>query len=113
MSQSDLYMISGVAVFAVCLYALIVHAHLIRKILALNMMGTGVFLVLTGIARRGPGVDPVPQALVLTGIVVTVAATAFALALTRRVHLESGGAYLTEDLQEENAERGLDERGSG
>ena len=113
MSPSDLYMVSGVAVFAVCLYALIVHAHLIRKILALNMMGTGVFLVLTGIARRGPGVDPVPQALVLTGIVVTVAATAFALALTRRVHSETGGAYLTEDLREDGSGDEPDERGPG
>ena len=113
MSPSDLYMVSGVAVFAVCLYALIVHAHLIRKILALNMMGTGVFLVLTGIARRGPGVDPVPQALVLTGIVVTVAATAFALALTRRVHSETGGAYLTEDLREDGPGDEPDERGPG
>ena len=113
MSQSDLYMVSGVAIFVVCLYALIVHAHLIRKVLALNMMGTGVFLVLTGIARRGPGVDPVPQALVLTGIVVTVAATAFALALTRRVYQESGEAYLTEDLREEDAEHKSDGRGPG
>ena len=97
MSQSLLYMLSGVAVFGVCLYALIVRAHLIRKVLAVNMMGSGIFLLLIGIARRGPEVDPVPQALVLTGIVVTVAATAFALALTRRVQAETGGAYLPED----------------
>ena len=107
MSQSLLYMLSGVAVFGVCLYALIVHAHLIRKILALNMMGSGIFLILIGIARRGPEVDPVPQALVLTGIVVTVAATAFALALARRVRAETGGAYLPEDDPEDTP----DERG--
>ena len=101
MSQSLLYMLSGVAVFGVCLYGLIVHAHLIRKILALNIMGSGVFLLLTAIARRGPEVDAVPQALVLTGIVVTVAATALALALTRRVQAETGRAYMPEESLEE------------
>jgi len=38
-----------------------------------------------GLAQRDGGVDPVPQAMVLTGIVVAVAATALALALARRL----------------------------
>lgn len=97
MSSALLYMLSGVAVFGVCLYALVVHAHLIRKILALNIMGSGVFLLLTGVARRGPEADPVPQAMVLTGIVVTIAATAFALAMIRRLYEETGRAYLPEE----------------
>ncbi len=109
MSPVLLYMLSGVAIFGVCLYAVIVHAHLIRRILALNIMGSGVFLLLTGVARRGPEVDAVPQALVLTGIVVTVAATALALALTRRVQSETGRAY----LPEESLEEGPDEENSG
>ncbi len=92
-----LYMLSGVAVFGVCLYALVVHAHLIRKILALNIMGSGVFLLLTGVARRGLEADPVPHAMVLTGIVVTIAATAFALAMIRRLYEERGRAYLPEE----------------
>lgn len=110
MSQATLYMISGLAVFAVCLYGLVVHAHLLRKILALNILGTGVFIVLAGVARRGPEVDPVPQAMALTGIVVAVSATAFALALLRSVHRSSGTTYLPE---EESESEDPDRRGSG
>ena len=53
-------------------------------------MGTGVFMLLISIAYRGPDVapDPIPHALVLTGIVVAVSATALALALVRRLHTE-------------------------
>lgn len=110
MSPVVLYMLSGIAIFGVCLYALVVRAHLIRKVLALNIMGSGVFMLLTGAARRGPEVDPVPHAMVLTGIVVTVAATAFALALVRRVQAESDRAYLPEEDPEGAAS---DEEGSG
>lgn len=98
MSSVAIYLVSGIVVFVVCLYGTVVHAHLMRKILALNMMGTAVFIVLTAIASRGEVVDPVPQAMVLTGIVVAVSATAFALAALRRL-VESGGEpYLPEDL---------------
>lgn len=110
MSPAILYMVSGLAVFGVCLYGVIVHAHLIRKILALNILSTGVFVVLAAISRRGSEVDPVPHAMVLTGIVVAVSATAFALALLRRLHEESGSAYLSE---EGFGEGDQDERGSG
>lgn len=100
MSQATLYMLSGLAIFGVCLYGLVVYAHLIRKILALNILSTGVFVVLAGVARRGPETDPVPHAMILTGIVVAVSATAFALALLRRLHRQSGSAYLPEDSEE-------------
>jgi len=50
-------------------------------------MGAGVFHVLVAVAYRGldAAPDPVPQALVLTGIVVAVSATALALALGQRL----------------------------
>ncbi|MBA2375280.1 MAG: NADH-quinone oxidoreductase subunit K [Rubrobacter sp.] len=92
-----MYLLSGVAVFAVCAYALVVHAHLIRKVIAINMMGSGVFVLLTAIARRGDETDPVPHAMVLTGIVVAVSATAFALAVVRKLHEATGHAYLPEE----------------
>ena len=93
------YALGGLAVFLVALYGLLVRRHVLRKIVALNIMGSGVFLVLVGMAGRSPGEppDPVPQAIVLTGIVVTVGATALALALTCRVYQETGSAELPED----------------
>jgi multicomponent Na+:H+ antiporter subunit C len=82
--------------FCLGLYALIVHADLLRKILAINVMGSGVFLVLVALARRtGDAIpDPVPHAMVITGIVVAVSATAFALRLMLRVASETGKAEL-------------------
>ena len=52
-----------------------------------NISGSGIFLVFVAIAYRGGDAtpDPLPHALVLTGIVVAVSATALALALGRRL----------------------------
>lgn len=102
MSSSVLYALVGVALFCIGFYALIVHAHLLRKILAINIMSSGISLLLVAMARRGSGIasDPVPHALVLTGIVVVVSMTAFALALACRIHAETGQARLSEKESE-------------
>lgn len=99
MSQFQLYGLTGVAIFGLGMYGLIAHAHLVRKILAFNFMGSGIFLLLGAVARRTPDEmpDPVPHAMVLTGIVVAVSATAFALLLTRRIHTETGRPSLPGD----------------
>ena len=81
-----LYGLTGITLAAIGLRAALLKPEAIRKILALNIMGAGVFLVLIAIAYRGPSAaaDPVLHALVLTGIVVAVAATALGVALERR-----------------------------
>jgi multicomponent Na+:H+ antiporter subunit C len=91
-----LYALAGAFLFALGTFGVVVRSHLIHKVVAANFMGSGVFLVLIGLARRDPrGVtDPVPQAMVLTGIVVTVALTALALALVKRHFSVSGLATL-------------------
>ncbi len=96
MNHALLYALLGVGLFVLGLYTLIIRPHLLRKILALNVMGSGVFLVLVALADRPPGVDPVPHAMVITGIVVAVSATALALALMLRVEAETGRAELPE-----------------
>lgn len=108
MSQVTLYTLSGVGMVAICLYALVSYPHLIRKILAINVMGSGIFLLLISFARRvtGPYPDPVPHAMVLTGIVVAVCATAFALALARRLYDETNSPYLPEEERETPEEPG-------
>lgn len=90
MTAGLLYALVGAVLFALGLAAMIVLAALLRKILAFNIMGSGTFLVLVGLGQRDGGVDPVPHAMVLTGIVVTVAATALALALVRRLRALTG-----------------------
>ncbi len=96
MTLAMLYTISGVLVFAIGVYGILAQAHLVRKILAFNLMGSGVSLVLIALAWRVAEAppDPVPHALVLTGIVVAVSATGFALALTSRIYAATGAAYL-------------------
>ncbi len=102
MKNAYLYSLVGVGLFTLGLYALIVHRHLIRKILAINIMGSGVFLILVALAARSRGTapDPVPQAMVITGIVVAVSATALALALVLRVRTKTGAAEIAEKLME-------------
>jgi multicomponent Na+:H+ antiporter subunit C len=87
---------SAVTVFGLCaaaavglgLYGLITHPQPLRKIVAFNVLGSGVFLMFGVVGRRGAaagfGNDPVPQALVITGIVVAFSATAVAIALLLR-----------------------------
>ena len=102
MNNIYLYTIVGSGLFTLGLYALIVHTHLLRKILAINVMGSGVFLILVALAARTPGTapDPVPHAMVITGIVVAISATALALALALRVRAETGRAELPEESLE-------------
>jgi multicomponent Na+:H+ antiporter subunit C len=80
------------------LYGVITNPQPIRKILAFNLLGAGVFLFFGVVARRGAaagfGGDPVPQALVITGIVVAFSATALAVALLLRLFEATGSATL-------------------
>lgn len=86
-SQDMLYSASGIAMFCIGLCGLIIAPHILRKILAVNIMGIGVFMLLVATAVNGSGTpDPVPHAMVLTGIVVAVAGTALALSLVSRIH---------------------------
>ncbi len=98
MSAPYIYALVGVGLFSVGFYALVVHAHLLRKILAVNVMGSGVFVVLVALARRSGDMtpDPVPHAMVITGIVVAVSATALGLGLMLKVEAATGQARLPE-----------------
>ena len=74
---------------------------MLRRLLGLNVLGSGVFMMLVALASRTTDIatrpDPVPHAMVLTGIVVAVSATALALALLRRMHVHEGSPRLPED----------------
>ena len=97
MSSGLLFACVGAILFSMGVAGVILIGHLLRRILAFNLMGSGTFLVLVGLAQRNDVPDPVPQAMVLTGIVVAVAATALALALVRRLHALTGKLELPTD----------------
>ncbi len=83
------------------LYGLIVLPHPLRKFLAFNIAGSGIFLIFGVIARRGAAAgmegDPIPQALVITGIVVAFSATALGLTILLRYFQETGNVSLGEN----------------
>jgi multicomponent Na+:H+ antiporter subunit C len=91
---ATLYGLLGIALAALGLHAAILQHDTIRRILAINVLGVGVFLLFIATAYNGPDAAPdaVPHALVLTGIVVAVAATALALALQRRLEADAEDA---------------------
>jgi multicomponent Na+:H+ antiporter subunit C len=99
--MSELFGLAGAALVGLGLYGLIVHPEPLRKILAFNLLGSGVFLLFGVIARRGAaagmGGDPIPQALVITGIVVAFAGSALAVALLLRLYEEAGRTTLRPD----------------
>ncbi len=97
MTTGLVFALTGAALFAMGVAGVVLINHLLRRILAFNLMGSGAYLVLVGLAQRLDVVDPVPQAMVLTGIVVAVAATALALALVRKLHALSGQLELPDD----------------
>ena len=100
MSTAVLYALCGVGLFVIGFHGLVVRPDFLRKIIAFNIMGSGVFMVLIAMGGRvGDVPDPVPQAMVLTGIVVAVSATAFALALARRIRADTGALGFTEDME--------------
>ena len=97
MNTLFLYAVVGVGLFSTGLYALIVQVHLLRKLLAINIMGSGVFLVLVSLSARTTGTqaDPVPHAMVITGIVVAISATALALVFMIKIAIKTGKAELS------------------
>lgn len=98
MNVITIFGLCAAALVGLGIFGLIVNPQPLRKILAINILGSGVFLMFGVIARRGAaaglGGDPVPQAMVITGIVVAFSATALAVALLLRLVQISGAATL-------------------
>ena len=101
MSIETLFGLGAAALVGIGLYGLIVLPHPLRKIIAFNVMGSGVFVLFGALARRGAAAglhaDPVPQALLITAIVVAFAASALAVALIIRVIEATDSASLASD----------------
>ena len=101
MSAATLAGLVGAGLVGLGLYGLLVHPHPLRKLLGFNLLGSGVFLLFGIVARKGAAADlvadPVPHALVITGIVVAFCATALAVALLLRLFEARGSVTLRPD----------------
>ncbi len=102
---------AAIILFGIGLTMLLFHRNLIKKLIGMNIMDTGVFLFLASMGyiegRRAPiivdgiqnveaYINPVPAGLVLTGIVVSVSVTAVMLSLAIRLYKR----YHTLDLDD-------------
>jgi len=102
MAENIIFYGSSIALAAIGLLIALTRRNLIKIIIGLDLMETGVnmFLISIGYRRGGTApifdiplakaVDPVPQALVLTAIVIGVAVTALALTFAVRIHEKYG-----------------------
>ena len=86
MSSSLFWMIIGAALWLLGLHGLLTLRQALRRIIAFNLMGSGVFLVMIALATRSQPSDPLLVALVVTGLVVAISATALALRLASAAH---------------------------
>jgi multicomponent Na+:H+ antiporter subunit C len=96
---------TAMILFGIGFVTLLLQKNLIKKIIGLNIMDTAIFLFLAskgyifgraapivqdGIVIENYYVNPLPSALVMTGIVVAVSITAFALALSLKLYKKFG-----------------------
>ncbi len=96
--------IGAAAIFVIGLYTVLTHENLIKRVIGINIMYTAVFLFFLSIGyinNANPPIinleqtgliyiNPVPSALILTGIVVSVSVTAFSLSLIIRIYENYG-----------------------
>ncbi len=94
--------VTSMVLFAIGFTMLVFSRNIMKKILGLNIVDTGVYLFLasmgyiegkltpivpaTGEVNALDYINPIPQGLVLTGIVVSVSFSALMLALTVRLY---------------------------
>lgn len=112
MNQATIFGFAGAALVGLGLFGFITSSQPLRRIIAFNILGNGVFLLFGVVARKGAaagvGGDPVPQALVITAIVVAFAATAMALALTSSIVDRIGRTAQKADRSPSAATDGVD-----
>lgn len=69
------------------LIRMLLAADHVARLVAMNILGSGTLLTLTALAARSEEIDPVLSALVITGLVITVAFTGVAAVLIRRIEV--------------------------
>ena len=113
------YDTTAMILFGIGFMTLLLNNNLIRKIIGMNIMDTSIFLffidkgyilgnkapIYDSVAETGINfINPLPTALMLTGIVVAVSTTALALALTIRIYEDYGTIELTEIVKKRRSQ---------
>lgn len=94
----------AVILFVIGILIVLTKSNLFKKLIGINIMESSIFIMFVGAGNIRDGtvpilhkgnahsiyVNPLPSALMLTGIVVSVSVTAFALALIIRLYKSYG-----------------------
>lgn len=115
--------IGAAILFVIGLYTVLTHPNLIKKVIGLNIMETAVFLLMVSIGyvsgaqspilsltkehATGVYVNPLPTAMILTGIVVAVSITAYSLSLIVKIY-EVYGTIELDEIMELRSEQTVD-----
>ncbi|RJX26251.1 MAG: cation:proton antiporter [Dethiobacter sp.] len=100
---NNYYYFVAMVLFVIGFHTMLTHSNLIKKIIGMNIMDTSIFLFFVAIGyvrggrapiiQEGAGyqyINPLPSALILTGIVVAVSVTAYALSLISKLYAHYG-----------------------
>lgn len=109
---ANLILVAVVGVMVACGTTLVLERSLTRILVGFVLIGNGLnvmFLVVSGPAGAAPILglsgdpmsDPLPQAMALTAIVITLGTTAFGLALAYRAWQLTGTDDVQDDLEDD------------
>ena len=110
--------VAAMILFCIGMYNVIMRRNIIKKLIGLNIMETAVFFfyislgymdngiapIRVGGAQPSQMVNPIPQALILTGIVVAVSVTALALSLVILLYRQYGTLDVDHLMRQEEGE---------
>ena len=116
----ELIMAVGIGIMTSCAVYLLLRGRTFPLVLGLSMLSTAANLFILSMGRLRPGVspivaagaedyaDPVPQALVLTAIVIGFGMTGFIMALAARTRHRTGRDHVdgAEPVSERRPEQG-------
>lgn len=88
MSAVLLYLLLGTVLTVAGAVRMLLVRDLLARLVAMNIVGIGSLVILLALGARGDddaATDPVLSALVITGLVITVAFTGFGAVLIRRI----------------------------
>lgn len=116
--MAQLFILSSISLLFIGLFGVLTRKNIVKILIALNIMETGINLLLVAFGYIENGivpiltsnesiknlsrmVDPVPQALVLTSIVIGLGTTAFSLALAIRYKYNHNSLSIRASEEEE------------
>lgn len=104
----QIHFIGALTLFVLGLYILVANTNLIKKVMGVNIMNTAVFYFFVAIGntpnaqppifpQTEPFANPLPASFILTGIVVSVSITVYALALIMNIY-RTFGTFDTKEI---------------